>query len=85
MPEDKCYFQGTREIEAAFLLIKVLEGILTETMVAITEQAVEVISEDEDTMVSVVAFDNQGGLFFKGSSYVLFSDYLFSSTTKELN
>ena len=41
-----------------------------------TNRAGEVVSEDEDTMASLVALDNQNGLFSKGGSRKMFPCFL---------
>ena len=68
-PDDTCYYQGTRETVADTTLIKIGEGILTETLGTITREAAEVVSEDEDTEVSKEATTCRTVLFSKGSLY----------------
>ena len=52
-PGNICYFQGTQETEADSLLTKILEGIFKESMWQNTQEAAEVVSEDESDMVSI--------------------------------
>ena len=68
-PINTCHFQGTRETEAELLLIKISEGIISEEIIPETnidnfEGAVEVVSEEDGDMVSMVALDNLDGLLF---------------------
>ena len=66
-PDDTCYYQGTQETLADTTLIKIGEGIMTETLGNITREVAEVISEDEDTEVSRDASTYRTALFCEGS------------------
>ena len=61
-------FSGTQETEARRTLIKVLEGIIPETTIDNSNEAVEVVSKEEGNMVTMGALDYllvDGSLFFK--------------------
>ena len=66
-PEDTCYYQGTRETLVDTPLINIRESIFRETLVTSTKEAVEVASEDKDTLVSKVAWTCRTVVFSKDS------------------
>jgi hypothetical protein len=69
IPDDTCYYQGTRETQADTTLIKIGEGIMKETLDMDTKEAAQVASEDEDTEVSEAATTCRTVLSSKGSLY----------------
>ena len=67
------HFQGTQETEADSLLIRVSEGIIKEATYPNTREATkEVVSEDEDHLVSFETLDYLNESLSKGSGIKIF-------------